>query len=120
MQSVASFARRNLAYVFFVFALIWLGIAALAGSALILWPVLACGASGVFLKFTPASALAAAWPTASALMGLFLCGYQVYVAAPLVSGAFTTIAAISVVAFLVLGLGHVYLAYASLPAKPVK
>ncbi|MDV3293680.1 MAG: hypothetical protein LYZ70_05365 [Nitrososphaerales archaeon] len=120
MKSAASFVRRNLAYVFVVFALIWLGMALLTGSAFVLWPVLACGASGALLRFTPASGLAASLPTASAMMGLFLSAYQVYAATPLLAGAFSAIAGISVATFVLLGLGHVYLAYACLPARPAK
>lgn len=120
MKSAASLLRRNLAYVFVVFALIWLAIAALTGSVLVLWPVLACGASGALLRFTPASGLSASLPTASAIMGLFLSAYQVYVATPLLAGAFNTIASISIASFAVLGIGHVYLAYASLPTRPAK
>ncbi len=120
MKSAASLARRNLAYLFVVFALVWLGIAAITGSLLVLWPVLACAASGALLKLRPASGLTASLPTASAAMGLFLSAYQVYVATPLLAGAFSVIAGISVASFVVFGIGHLYLAYASLPSKQAK
>jgi hypothetical protein len=120
MESASALIRKNLAYAFVVFGLIWLGIALLAGSALILWPAVACGVGGVLLKLRPSSRLAAAWAPAAALLGLLLCAYQVYAAVPLLSGAFITIASTSTSLFVILGLGHVYLAYASYSSGPVK
>lgn len=117
MQSAASAVRKHLSYVFIVFGLVWVGIAFLAGSVFVLWPAVACGVGGVLLKAMPSSRLTLAWAPAASMLGLLLCGYQVYEAIPLLSGAFVTVAGASAALFLLLGLGHVYLAYASYSAS---
>jgi hypothetical protein len=120
MQSVGPAVRRNLGYVFILFGLIWAAVAFASGSVYVLWPALACGVGGVLLKMRPASRLTIAWAPAASLLGLVLSAYQVYSAVPLLSGEFVTIAGASVALFLVLGLGHAYLAYESHAASQVK
>ncbi|MDV3276832.1 MAG: hypothetical protein LYZ69_00015 [Nitrososphaerales archaeon] len=117
MQSISSLLKGNLAYVFVVVGLVWLGLVVLTSSTLVLWPVLACLISGALLKLRPASNLTTAWASASALMGLALSAYQVYVAAPLVTSDFATIAGASVAAFVVFGLFQLYLLAVSYSAK---
>lgn len=116
MQSAFSAVRKYLSYLFILFALIWVGIAFLAGSVFVLWPAVACGVGGVLLKAMPGSRLTVAWAPAASLLGLILSAYQVYEAIPLLSGAFATVASASAALFFLLGVGHVYLAYASYSA----
>ncbi len=120
MQSVSQTLRRNLAYVFIAVGLLWLVVGALTGSAFAAWPVVACILSGILLKAYPDSRLTTPWASATAIMGLFLSAYQVYAAAPLLSGAFATIAGSSMAIFFVFGVFHLLLLAASRPAKPVK
>ncbi len=120
MQSALASVRKNLAYVFVLFGIIWVAVAFLAGSLLVLWPAVACVAAGVLIKMRPSSRLSIAWGPAAAILGLLLCAYQVYAAVMLLSGAFVTVASASVVAFLILGIGHLYLAFASYSAPVVK
>ena len=120
MQSAVSFVKKNLAYVFIVFGVVWVAVAYLAGSALVLWPAVACVAAGVLLRLKPNSRLSTAWPPSAAALGLLLCAYQAYVAATLLLGAFAVIASASLVVFVLLGLGHLYLVVASYSATSVK
>lgn len=120
MQSLASGIRSNTPYLFAAAGVVWLAAVVVTGSLLVLWPVLACVLSGVFLKAYPGSRFTSAWAGASALMGLALAAYQVYVAAPLVSGAFATIAWTSIVAFSIFAVFHVYLLAVSGARRPVK
>lgn len=120
MQSPLASVRKNLAYVFVIFGVIWLVLAYLNGSGLTLWPAAACLVAAVFIKLRPNSGLTNAWGPAASILGLVLCGYQVYQAIPLLTGAFVVVASVSLVVFLLLGLGHAYLAYASRSQPQVK
>lgn len=120
MQPALSFLRKNLAYTFVLFGAIWVVIAFLAGSGLVLWPAVACAAAGALMKAKPSSRLSTAWGPSAAVLGLLLCAYQVYAAIPLLTGAFVAVASASVVLFFVLGVGHLYLAFASYAASSVR
>jgi len=113
MQSATSFVKKNLAYVFVLFGVVWVAIAFLAGSALVLWPAVACMAAGVLMKFRPGSRLSLAWAPSAAILGLLLSAYQAYVAVTLLSGAFVAIASATVAVFIILAVFHLYLAVAS-------
>ncbi len=117
MQPISAVLKSNLAYVFIVVGLVWLGLVVLTDSALVLWPVGACLISGALLKLRSGSNLTTAWTSASALMGLALSAYQVYIAVPLVIGNFAAIAGASVVAFVVFGIFQLYLFAVSYSAK---
>ncbi|MDG6902146.1 MAG: hypothetical protein JRM80_09330 [Nitrososphaerota archaeon] len=120
MQSALSFLRKNLAYTFVLFGAVWVVIAFLTGSALVLWPAVACVAAGLLIRVKPSSRLSEAWGPSAAVLGFVLCVYQVYAAILLLGGSFVTVAASSLVIFLLLGLGHMYLAFASYSAESVK
>jgi len=120
MQSALSLVRKNLAYVFVVFGVIWIAVAFVAGSALVIWPAAACIAAGVLLRVRPSSKITMAWGPSAAILGLLLCSYQAYAAIMLLSGAFVTVASVSAAVFVLLGLGHVYLAFASYTGPAVK
>lgn len=120
MQSALASVRKNIAYAFAVIGAIWVVIAFLVGSGLVLWPAVACVAAAVLLKVWPGSLLSIAWGPAAAVLGLLLCAYQVYEAVLLLFGAFAMIAGASVVLFFLLGIGHAFLAYASYSGVSVK
>jgi len=112
MPKVLAFFKARAAYAFIAVAAVWLGIAFLVGSLLVLWPVLTCAGSGILLKKWPGQRLTWAWATSTAVLGLLLSAYQASVAAPLVTGTFSSIAAISLAGFTVFALVHIFLLYA--------
>jgi hypothetical protein len=120
MPRVSGALRSNAAYGFIAVGAVWAAVAFATRSYLVLWPVLTCILSGVFLRMRPGGRLTWAWSASSAVLGLLLSGYQVYVAAPLVQGTFTSIASLSLVGFSLFALVHVLLLYAgtSAPAQP--
>jgi hypothetical protein len=120
MQSALSGVRKNLAYAFVIFGLVWVFVAYLTGSLLVIWPAAACIVAGVLIKLMPSSRITIAWGPSAAILGLLLCAYQVYVAVQLLTGAFVTIATMSIVVFFILGVGHAYLAFASYSSPQVK
>jgi hypothetical protein len=119
MSSLLGMLRANSAYAFIGVGVIWLAVAAVAGSALILWPVLACLLGGVQLWKWPARRLTWAWAVSTAVLGFLLAAYQLYAWLPFVGGAFSSVAAVSAAVFTVLALMHLFLIYAGAkPAKP--
>ncbi len=112
MPKVLDILKANAAYEFVVVGVVWLAVAYLDRSILILWPVVTCVTAGLLLKFRPAGRLTWAWTTSSAALGLLLSGYQAYVAAPLLAGTFSSIAAISFTGFTVFAIIHLFLLYA--------
>jgi hypothetical protein len=107
----------NAAYAFIAVGIVWLAVAVLADSALMLWPVIACVAGGIQLKLWPSGRLTWAWAISSAVMGFLLSAYQVYAWLGFLGGAFSSLATASMVGFLVLAIAHVFLFYAG-TAKP--
>ena len=107
----------NAAYAFIAAGVIWLAIALLAGSALILWPAVACIVGGIMLREWPTTRLTWAWTVATAVMGFLLSAYQVYAWLSFLGGAFSTWAAVSVIGFAVFAVAHVFLFYAA-TSKP--
>jgi hypothetical protein len=107
----------NSAYFFIVVGVIWLAIAVVAASPLIAWPVVACIAGGIMLRQWPAGRLTWAWCVATAVMGFLLSAYQVYAWLSFLGGAFSSLAAISMVGFALLAAVHVLLFYAG-SSKP--
>ena len=107
----------NGAYAFIAVGVVWLVIAVLGGSSLILWPVVACIAGGVMLREWPSGRLTWSWAVATAVMGFLLSAYQVYAWLAFLGGAFSTLAAASVIGFALFALVHVFLFY-SATSKP--
>ncbi|HYB75464.1 MAG TPA: hypothetical protein VEC08_00750 [Nitrososphaerales archaeon] len=107
----------NAAYAFIVVGVIWLAVAILSDSSLILWPVVACIAGGIMLREWPSGRLTWSWAVATAVMGFLLSGYQVYAWLSFLGGAFSTVAAVSVIGFAFFALVHVFLFY-SATSKP--
>jgi len=117
MPSPVAMLRENSAYAFLAVGVAWIAVAVLAGSALVLWPVVACFVSGFALKTWPGRRLTWAWAVSSAVLGFLLSAYQVYAWAPFLGGAFSTLAAASLVGFAIFAVVHVFLFYAGL--KPI-
>ena len=107
----------NAAYAFIAVGVIWLAVAVLSGSSLILWPVVACIAAGIMLREWPSGRLTWSWAVATAVMGFLLSGYQVYAWLSFLGGAFSTLAAGSVIGFAVFAFGHALLFYVA-TSKP--
>jgi len=107
----------NVAYAFIAAGVIWLAVAVLAGSSLILWPVVACIAAGIMLREWPSGRLTWSWAVATAVMGFLLSAYQVYAWLSFLGGAFSTLAVVSVIGFAVFAILHVFLFYAA-TSKP--
>ncbi len=114
MPGILGTLRANAAYVFMAVGVAWLAVAVLAGSALILWPVLAFLISGFMLKMMPGKRFTWAWVVSSAVMGFILSAYQVYAWSPFVGGNFTTLAAASLVGFALFAAVHLLLFYVGL------
>ena len=107
----------NAAYLFIAVGVIWLAVAILADSPLVLWPVVACIAGGIMLRQWPSGRLTWAWCVATAVMGLLLSAYQVYAWLSFLGGAFSSVAGASTVGFILLAILNVLLLYAC-TAKP--
>jgi hypothetical protein len=118
MSSFLGTVRTNSAYAFIAVGVVWLAVAVLAGSALILWPVLACFLGGVQLRMWPGRRLTWAWAVATAVFGFLLAAYQVYAWLPFVGGVFSSIATSASASFAALALLHLFLIYVGVrPAK---
>ncbi len=104
-------------YAFIAVGVVWLAIAAIAGSALVLWPVVACIAAGGMLRMWPGRRLTWAWAISAAAMGFVLSAYLVYAWAAFEGGAFSSLATASIVGFSILALVHLVLFYLGI-AKP--
>lgn len=113
MPKILDRIRDFSAYAFVAIGLVWLAIAFLAGSALLLWPVVACVVGGVLLRLRSGGRLTFAWACSAAVLGLILSGYQVYQWMPFLGGAFNNLATESLGGFAVLALVHLVLLYAA-------
>ncbi|MDG6909394.1 MAG: hypothetical protein JRN08_03400 [Nitrososphaerota archaeon] len=111
MSALLGTLKTNSAYLFFVVGVIWLAVAVLAGSALILWPVVACLLGGVQLRMWPGRRLTWAWAISTAVLGFLLAAYLVYAWVPYLGGAFSTVAGEASGVFAVLAVLHLLLFY---------
>jgi hypothetical protein len=119
MPKILDLFVANGSYFFIAVGVIWLAIAFLAGSSLILWPVVACIAGGIMLREWPSGRFTWAWCVATAVMGLLLAAYQVYAWLSFLGGAFSTLATLSTAGFAVLAVIHVLLFYVA-TARPAE
>ena len=110
----------NASYFFIAVGVVWLAVAILAGSALILWPVVACLAGGLMLRQMPSHRFTWAWVVSSAVMGFLISAYQVYAWAGYLGGTFSSLAATLFGGFAVLAIVHVFLFYAGISKPSVK
>ena len=105
-------------YFFIAVGAVWLAVAFLTGSTLILWPAVACVAAGLLLRQMPSLRFTWAWVVSSAAMGFLISAYQVYAWSGFLGGAFSSLAAGSLAGFAILAVVHVFLIYAG-ASKPV-
>lgn len=112
MASAFRMMRGSAPYFFIVVGLVWAAVGVLTASLLVAWPAFACVAGGLLLKLLPGRRLTWAWAVATASMGFIVSIYQVYAWAPLVGGAFSTLAEATLAGFLVFALVHALLFYA--------
>jgi hypothetical protein len=111
LPKVTEVLKSNLAYEFVAVGVVWAVVAVLVGKAVVLWPALTCIAAGALLKVQPGGRVTWAWAMASAVLGMLVAGYQAYVAAPFLGGAFSMVAGETFAAFLVFALVHVMLLF---------
>ena len=107
----------NAAYFFIGVGIVWLAVAFLAASPLILWPVVACVAGGVMLRQMPSYRFTWAWVVSSAALGFVISAYEVYAWSGFLGGAYSALAAGALVGFAVFAVVHVLLFYAG-TSKP--
>lgn len=112
MSRILSPLRSYVAYAFLAVGVAWVVVAYVTGSYLVLWPVVTCFLSGIFLRLMPGERLTWAWASSTAVLGFLLSGYQVYIASFLVGGALSSVASISAGAFSVFAVVHLLLLYA--------
>ena len=112
MQSPFGLVKDRAPFAYVAVGIVWLALALYVGSALLLWPVAVLLLGAGMMWYRPGERVTWAWAIAAAFLGLVMCGYQAYVALPLLSGGFGTIAGASLVVFVVLGLAHLMLGYA--------
>ena len=118
MSAFLGTLKDNSAYAFIGVGVLWLAVAVVGGSALILWPVVACVLGGVFLKMWPAQRITWAWAVSTAVFGFLLAAYLVYEWLGLLGGAFSGTAAIASGVFVVFAILHVFLFYLGFAPKP--
>jgi hypothetical protein len=120
MPKILEGLKSGAAYAFISVGIVWLVVAYVNHSYLVLWPVVTSLLSGVLLKARPGHRLTWAWASSSAVLGLLLAAYQAYAAVPLVGGPSSLIASESLGGFAVFAAVHLILLYAggTSPARP--
>ena len=111
MPSILGPIKANSSYAFFAVGIVWLAVAVLAGSALVLWPVVALLVSGYMLRMMPGRRFTWAWVVASSVLGFILSAYQVYAWTPFLGGTFSALAAASAIGFAIFAAVHLLLFY---------
>jgi hypothetical protein len=94
---------------YFVAGVFWVGILATGGSVLLFWGALTCFLSGVFLIAWASSWITRPLTKATALFGLALTAYQLYVALTLIGTGLDSVALISGGLFAVFTVIYLYL-----------
>ena len=122
MPKVFDILKSNLPYEFIAVGVAWTVVAVGLGLALVLWPALTCYVAGLLLKFVPSQRITWPWANSSAVLGLLVSAYQVYVAVPFVSSTFSLVGTETLVGFVVFSLVHLALLYFgySPVSKPAK
>ena len=117
MPKILDALVANGAYAFVAVGVAWAGVATVSGSALTVWPVVACIAAGVQLRMWPARRLTWAWVVSTAVMGFVLSAYQVYTWVGFVGNSIYEMATSAQAGFSALAAIHVLLFYLG-TAKP--
>jgi hypothetical protein len=111
LPKVSDTLKSNLPYEFVAVGVVWTVVAVGLGLAVVLWPALTCYVAGLLLKFLPSERITWPWAISSACLGLLVSVYQVYVAIPFVSSAFSLVGTETLVGFVVFSLVHLVLLY---------
>lgn len=111
MSSVLGTLKENVAYFFILVGVIWIGVTALTGAYLLVWPVIACIVAGVLQKFFPEMRLTWPWSVSAALLGLMVGVDQLHAWFPYLTSPFSTIAGEAVGLFAALLVVHAVLLY---------
>ena len=122
MPKFSDILKSNLAYEFIAVGIVWTVVAVGLGLALVLWPALTCYVAGLLVKFLPLERITWPWAISSAALGLLVSAYQVYVAIPFISSAFSLVGTETLVGFVVFAFVHLVLLYfgyspVGMPAK---
>ena len=112
MKSDQSLLSRAPSLLFFVTGLFWAGIIVTGGGVLLGWAVLSCFASGAMLMMRASSWVTRPLVAASALFGVVLTAYQLYVGATSLGTGVSSVGLVSVPLFLVFTIVYLYLLYA--------
>jgi hypothetical protein len=99
------------AILYFVAGVFWIGVIVTGGGLLLFWAALSCLLSGAFLLAWASSWVTRPLITASALFGLVLTVYQLYVALTLVGTGLDPVAEITGALFGVLTVVYLYLLF---------
>jgi hypothetical protein len=101
-------------YFYIIAGAAWVGIIALGGGGLLAWPATVSILAGLALVIRPGLRISKALVKATAVYGLLLCAYQVYLDSGVVSTASVAVAGYSAAVFVVLGVLYAYLFYYSI------
>jgi hypothetical protein len=107
-----SLVARVPTILFFVTGVFWAGIIVTGGGSLLAWAVLTCFASGAFLVLRATSWFTRPLVAASALFGVVLTGYQLYLALVTLGSGLPGLAIFSAPLFAVFTVIYLYLFYA--------
>ena len=111
MPKVSDILKSNLAYEFIAVGIVWTVVAVGLGLALVLWPALTCYVAGLLVKFLPSERITLPWAISSAVLGLLVSAYQVYVATPFISSTFSLVGTETLVGFVAFAFVHLVLLY---------
>ncbi len=117
LPKVSEILESNLAYEFIVVGIAWTAIAVVLGLVLVLWPALTCLVAGILLKFLSSTRITWPWAVSSAVLGFLVSAYQAFVAAPFVSGTFSSIGIETLAGFALFALVHLVLLYLAYSPK---
>ena len=112
MKTDLSLVARVPTILFFVTGVFWAGIIVTGGGSLLVWAVLTCLASGGFLLLWASSWITRPLVAASALFGVVLTGYQLYLALVVLGSGLPGLAVVSAPLFAVFTVIYLYLFYA--------
>ncbi len=112
MKTDQSLVASAPAILFFVTGAFWAGIIVLGGGSLLAWAVLTCIASGAFLLLLAKSWFTRPLVAASALFGVVLTLYQLYLALVVLASPLPGLAIVSAPLFAVFTVIYLYLFYA--------
>ena len=114
MKSNQGLLGRVPAVLFLATGVFWAAILATGGGAVLVWAALTCFASAAFLLAWSSNWATRPLTIASALFGLTLTIYQIYISLTIVGTALGTIAAYSGILFAVFSAVYLYLLFVSL------